>query len=94
MSSEVVCFESNRFKSLYYMIVLKFISCLKKLLFFVFVGGIGGVVCVVVFMEFNIVVYNLVVMDVFRSGRCNEVLDFFGISFRYIIVVVKCILMI
>jgi hypothetical protein len=93
MSSEVVCPESNRFKSLYHMIVLKFTSCLKKLLSFVSVGGIGGAVCAAVSMEPNIVVHNLAVMDVPRSGRCNEALDFSGISSRHIIVAVKCILM-
>lgn len=75
------------------MIVLKFTSCLKKLLSFVSVGGIGGAVCAAVSMEPNIVVHNLAVMDVPRSGRCNEALDFSGISSRHIIVAVKCILM-
>ncbi|EDL84992.1 rCG43880 [Rattus norvegicus] len=56
-------------------------------------GGIGGAVCAAVSMEPNIVVHRLAVMDVPRSGRCNEALDFSGISSRHIIVAVKCILM-
>ncbi|KAM4798962.1 transketolase-like protein 1 isoform X1 [Urocitellus parryii] len=56
-------------------------------------GGIGEAVSAAVSMEPDILVHQLAVMGVPRSGRPSELLDTFGISARHIIVAVKCMLM-
>lgn len=44
-------------------------------------------------MEPDILVHQLAVSGVPRSGQPSELLDVFGISARHIVVAVKCILM-
>ncbi|XP_006167049.1 transketolase-like protein 1 isoform X2 [Tupaia chinensis] len=56
-------------------------------------GGIGEAVCAAVSMEPDILVHQLAVSGVPRSGQPSELLDVFGISARHIVVAVKCILM-
>nr|XP_055194556.1 transketolase-like protein 1 isoform X2 [Nyctereutes procyonoides] len=56
-------------------------------------GGIGEAVCAAVSMEPDILVHQLAVAGVPRSGKPGELLDMFGVSARHIIVAVKCILM-
>uniref|UniRef100_A0A452V4U5 transketolase n=1 Tax=Ursus maritimus TaxID=29073 RepID=A0A452V4U5_URSMA len=57
-------------------------------------GGIGEAVCAAVSMEPDILVHQLAVPGVPRSGKPSELLDMYGVSARHIIVVsVKCILM-
>ncbi|XP_025843858.1 transketolase-like protein 1 [Vulpes vulpes] len=56
-------------------------------------GGIGEAICAAVSMEPDILVHQLAVAGVPRSGKPGELLDMFGISARHIIVAVKCILM-
>uniref|UniRef100_G1MJG1 transketolase n=1 Tax=Ailuropoda melanoleuca TaxID=9646 RepID=G1MJG1_AILME len=55
-------------------------------------GGIGEAVCAAVSMEPDILVHQLAVPGVPRSGS-EELLDLYGVSARHIIVAVKCILM-
>ncbi|XP_048192615.1 transketolase-like protein 1 [Perognathus longimembris pacificus] len=55
-------------------------------------GGIGEAVCAAVAMENDILVQQLTVSGMPRSGRTDELLDMFGISARHIIMAVKCIL--
>ncbi|XP_053436488.1 transketolase-like protein 1 isoform X2 [Nycticebus coucang] len=55
-------------------------------------GGIGEAVCAAVSMEPDILVHQLAVSGMPRSGKPSELLDVFGISARHIIVAVKCIL--
>uniref|UniRef100_A0A8D1C4J5 transketolase n=1 Tax=Sus scrofa TaxID=9823 RepID=A0A8D1C4J5_PIG len=56
-------------------------------------GGIGEAICAAVSMEPDILVHQLAVPGVPRSGKPSELLDVFGISARHIIVAVKCVLM-
>ncbi|XP_061033977.1 transketolase-like protein 1 isoform X2 [Eubalaena glacialis] len=56
-------------------------------------GGIGEAVCAAVSMEPDILVHQLAVSGVPRSGRPSELLSMFGISARHIIMAVKCVLM-
>uniref|UniRef100_A0A452S2W2 transketolase n=1 Tax=Ursus americanus TaxID=9643 RepID=A0A452S2W2_URSAM len=56
-------------------------------------GGIGEAVCAAVSMEPDILVHQLAVPGVPRSGKPSELLDMYGVSARHIIVAVKCILM-
>ncbi|KAM4818278.1 transketolase-like protein 1 [Thomomys bottae] len=55
-------------------------------------GGIGEAVCAAVAMENDILVHQMAVSGMPRSGRADELLDIFGISARHIIMAVKCIL--
>ncbi|XP_054434097.1 transketolase-like protein 1 isoform X2 [Pteronotus mesoamericanus] len=55
-------------------------------------GGIGEAVCAAVSMEPDILVHQLAVEGVPRSGNTSELLDMFGISAEHIVVAVKCIL--
>nr|XP_019592308.1 PREDICTED: transketolase-like protein 2 [Rhinolophus sinicus] len=52
-------------------------------------GGIGEAVCAAVSREPDILVHQLAVSGVPRSGKPNELLDMFGISARHIIEAVK-----
>ncbi|XP_034376674.1 transketolase-like protein 2 [Arvicanthis niloticus] len=52
-------------------------------------GGIGEAVCSAVSREPDIVVHQLAVTEVPRSGKPSELLDMFGISARHIIAAVK-----
>ncbi|XP_005075247.3 transketolase-like protein 2 [Mesocricetus auratus] len=56
-------------------------------------GGIGEAVCAAVSREPDIVVHQLAVTEVPRSGTPSELLDMFGISARRIIAAVKDTLM-
>ncbi|XP_032702250.1 transketolase-like protein 1 isoform X1 [Lontra canadensis] len=56
-------------------------------------GGIGEAVCAAVSMEPDILVHQLAVPAVPRSGKPSELLDMYGVSARHIIVAVKCMLM-
>ncbi|XP_012589925.1 PREDICTED: transketolase-like protein 1 [Condylura cristata] len=56
-------------------------------------GGIGEAVSTAVSMEPDILVHQLAVPGVPRSGKSSELLDMYGISARHIIVAVRCILM-
>ncbi|KAF4026588.1 TKTL1 [Cervus elaphus hippelaphus] len=56
-------------------------------------GGIGEAVCAAVSMEADIVVYQLAVSGVPRSGKPSDLLDMFGISSKHIILAVEHILM-
>ncbi|KAM9041282.1 transketolase-like protein 1 [Megaptera novaeangliae] len=56
-------------------------------------GGIGEAVCAAVSMEPDILVHQLAVSGVPRSGRPSELLSMFGISARHIIMAVKWVLM-
>ncbi|XP_062940129.1 transketolase-like protein 1 isoform X2 [Cynocephalus volans] len=56
-------------------------------------GGIGEAVCAAVSTEPGIVVHQLAVLEVPRSGKPQELLDKFGISAKQIAVTVKCIVM-
>ncbi|XP_047620599.1 transketolase-like protein 1 [Phacochoerus africanus] len=56
-------------------------------------GGIGEAICAAVSMEPDILVHQLAVPGVPRSGKPSELLDVCGISARHIIVAVKCVLM-
>ncbi|XP_004780765.1 transketolase-like protein 1 [Mustela putorius furo] len=56
-------------------------------------GGIGEAVCAAISMEPDILVHQLAVPAVPRSGKPSELLDIYGISARHIIVAVKCMLM-
>ncbi|XP_059241780.1 transketolase-like protein 1 [Mustela nigripes] len=56
-------------------------------------GGIGEAVCAAVSMEPDILVHQLAVPAVPRSGKPSELLDIYGVSARHIIVAVKCMLM-
>ncbi|XP_037677407.1 transketolase-like protein 1 isoform X2 [Choloepus didactylus] len=55
-------------------------------------GGIGEAVCAAVSMEPDILVQQLAVSGVPRSGRPSELLEMFGISARHIVATVKCLL--
>ncbi|XP_032775212.1 transketolase-like protein 2 isoform X1 [Rattus rattus] len=52
-------------------------------------GGIGEAVCAAISREPDIVVHQLAVTEVPRSGKPSELLDMFGISARHIIAAVK-----
>lgn len=52
-------------------------------------GGIGEAVCAAISREPDIVVRQLAVTEVPRSGKPSELLDMFGISARHIIAAVK-----
>ncbi|CAH6787004.1 Tktl2 [Phodopus roborovskii] len=56
-------------------------------------GGIGEAVCAAISREPDIVVHQLAVTQVPRSGKPDELLDMFGISARHIIAAVKDTLM-
>ncbi|XP_025789825.1 transketolase-like protein 1 isoform X1 [Puma concolor] len=56
-------------------------------------GGIGEAVAAAVSMEPDILVHQLAVAGIPRSGKPSELLDMFGISAKHIIVAVKCMLM-
>ncbi|XP_047570767.1 transketolase-like protein 1 [Lutra lutra] len=56
-------------------------------------GGIGEAVCAAVSMEPDILVHQLAVPAVPRSGKPSELLDMYGVSARHILVAVKCMLM-
>ncbi|XP_012591040.1 transketolase-like protein 2 [Microcebus murinus] len=56
-------------------------------------GGIGEAVCAAVSTEPDIVVHQLAVSGLPRSGKPSELLDMFGISARHIIETVKYTLM-
>ncbi|XP_037687425.1 transketolase-like protein 2 [Choloepus didactylus] len=56
-------------------------------------GGIGEAVCAAVSGEPDILVHQLAVSGVPRSGKPSELLDMFEISARHIIAAVKCTLM-
>uniref|UniRef100_A0A8C7C344 transketolase n=1 Tax=Neovison vison TaxID=452646 RepID=A0A8C7C344_NEOVI len=56
-------------------------------------GGIGEAVCAAVSMEPDLLVHQLAVPAVPRSGKPSELLDMYGVSARHIIVAVKCMLM-
>ncbi|VCX39947.1 unnamed protein product [Gulo gulo] len=55
-------------------------------------GGIGEAVCAAVAMEPDILVHQLAVPAVPRSGKPSELLDASGVSARHVIVAVKCML--
>lgn len=52
-------------------------------------GGIGEAVSAAVAMERNIVVRHLAVTGVPRSGKCDELLDMFGISAAHVVKAAK-----
>lgn len=52
-------------------------------------GGIGEAVMSAVAMERNIIVKNLAVPRIPRSGKCDELLDMFGISHKQVVNAVK-----
>ncbi|CAI9149853.1 unnamed protein product [Rangifer tarandus platyrhynchus] len=56
-------------------------------------GGIGEAVCAAVSVEPDIVVHQLAVSGVPRSGKPSDLLDMFGISSKHIILAVERILM-
>ncbi|EHB08860.1 Transketolase-like protein 2 [Heterocephalus glaber] len=56
-------------------------------------GGIGEAVCAAVSREPDILVHQLAVAEVPRSGKASELLDMFGISAKHIITAVKYTLM-
>ncbi|XP_020035178.2 transketolase-like protein 2 isoform X2 [Castor canadensis] len=56
-------------------------------------GGIGEAICAAVSGEPDILVHQLAVTEVPRSGKPSELLDMFGISARHIIAAVKYTLM-
>lgn len=56
---------------------------------FLFEGGFGEVVLVVVVEEKGVIVRIMVVKEVFRSGFGDELFELFGISVNYIVKIVK-----
>ncbi|XP_004482953.1 transketolase-like protein 1 [Dasypus novemcinctus] len=55
-------------------------------------GGIGEAVCAALSMEPDILVQQLAISGVPRSGQSSKLRDVFGISARHIIATVKCLL--